>query len=80
MTIFQLVGLRSSGTCQQLITQTDAHAGTYRLVVQKRTDMFYCPFASLWVARTIGQKQTVELQQVKVIVPWNPDDLYTSIH
>ena len=42
--------------------------------------MLNCPFASLWVARTVGQKKTIELQLVKVIVPRNPDDLYTSIH
>ena len=40
--------------------------------------MCYCLFTSLWVARTIGQKQSIELKLVEVIVPRHAHHLDTA--
>ena len=75
MTIFQLIGLGTSGTCQQLVTQADTHQWAHRLIIEKCTDMCHRLVALLWVARTISQEQSIELQLVEVVVPRHTNHL-----
>ena len=53
MTVFQFVGLGSSGTRQQLIAQTNAHKGLHFLIIQEGADMLHRLAALLWVAWSI---------------------------
>ena len=97
VTVFQLVGLGTCGTRQQLVAQADAHAGTYSLTpgpspngegsgyffrfsIQECTNVLYRFVALLWVARTVGQEQTVELQLVEVVVPRHTNHLNASLN
>ena len=75
VTVFQLVGLRPCRTCQQLVTQADAHAGTHRLIIEELADMLHRDVAALRVARTVGKEEAVELKLVEVIVPRHTNHL-----
>ena len=75
VSVFQLVGLGACCACQELVAQTDAHAGTYVRVIEKRLDMLHRRFATLGVARAIGKEQTIEVERVEVIIPRHTNDL-----
>ena len=75
VTVLQFIGLRTCGTRQQLIAQTDTHARTDSLIIQEGADMLHRLAALLWVARTVSQEQAVELQLVEIIVPRHTNDL-----
>ena len=61
MTIFQFVCLCPCCPCQQLITQTDAHAGAHLLIVEECAYMLHRYIAAFRVARSVGKKETVEV-------------------
>ena len=75
VSVFQLVGLGACCACQELVAKTDAHAGTYVRVIEKRLDMLHRRFATLGVARAIGKEQTIEVERVEVIIPRHTNDL-----
>ena len=78
MAILQLVGLGACCPSQQLVAETDAHAGANGLLLQEGTYVFHRLGALLRVARTIGQEQTGKVQLVEVVVPWYTDYLDAS--
>ena len=44
-------------------------------VLQEGADMLHRNLTALWVARTIGKKESIKVQTIEVIVPRNPDNL-----
>ena len=75
MAVFQLICIGSCRTGKKLVTKTDTHTRTYLFVSKEFSNVFHSLAALLWIARSIGQKQSIEVELVKVIVPWNTNNL-----
>ena len=80
MAILQFICLSPGRPCQELIAETDAHERPHIGMVQEYADVLHRLTALLRVARTIRQKQAIEIKLIEVVVPRNPDNLYTPPH
>ena len=75
VSVFQLVYFSSSGFGKQLIAHADAEDREL-LILHRLTDVLNGSITGVGIAGTIGDKQSVELQPVEIIVPGNADDFH----
>ena len=78
MTILQLVDSSTGSLRKQLVTHTDT-ADRLATLVNLLANNVYCILAHIWVTRTIGQEQSVEVHIGVIVIPWHTDHLYASV-
>src|SRR5574344_620727 len=75
MPVFQFVFVVPSRLCHHFFSHADTLAGTYISFFLVRVEEFfyvlYCIYCGVGVAWTIGKKNTIKIERVEIVVPWN---------
>ena len=78
MTILQLVDSSTGSLGKQLVTHTNT-ADRLAALADLLANNVYCILTHVWVARTIGKEQSVEIHICVIVIPRHTDHLNASV-